>query len=389
MASYSKLLKRNYVKTKRGFLFDNGVLLTFEEAKKKPDEIERIFNERSASDEKFDYHYASSTGVVRKRRSDYTGRRGEPVAQVPAELVEEAEEKLEEQSVSTPSSIQAVRVVFLLLGMGTVTLSALYTYRFLLTTNGAFVSIVLSVSMIVFSVMAATIFVLFLQQGRWPLSVMFGFLWVIVVTYSMFSTVSVNYSGYSAYRSAAIGSDSELKSAYTQYQSSKNNEERAYATVAEAQKVLDKLLSASSTPNWMISQAQADVARAVKVAQSYSNKVQEIIAKYPDVASYEERSKTATKDIYSDLELVTGFPAEKLFFFVNMLPAVFIDIIAPVSVASATFLGGLYGKKQKRAHTGDSGGSRDRAKDSFVGHIRRLGKKAMVSIQSRIGQGKS
>lgn len=388
MASYSKLLNRNYIKTKRGFLFDNGVLLTFEEAKKKPDEIERIFNERSAGNEKFDYHYASTTGIVRKRRSDYTGRRAEPVAQVPAELVEEAEEKLEEQSVSIPASIQVVRLVFLLLGIGTVTLSAIYTYRFLLTTNGPFVAIVLSVSMIVFSVMAATIFVLFLQQGHWLLSAMFGILWAIVVTYSMFSTVSVNYSGYSAYRSAAIDSDSELKSAYTQYQSLKSNEERAYAAVAEKQKVLDTLLNTASTPNWMISQAQSDVAKAEKVAQSYSDKVQAILSKYPDVASYEERAETATKDIYSDLELVTGFSAEKLFFFVNMLPAVFIDIIAPVSVASATFLGGLYGKKQKRAHTGGSGSSGNQAKDSVVGHIRRFGEKALVSIQSRIGQNK-
>ncbi len=113
----------------------------------------------------YDYRYAISTGFLRKQRASHTESSKKSFKEkLISGITYEVSTIQQKNQKNVPISIQILRFVMLIIGCITIALSTSYTYQFLALTNGPFIALALSSALIIFSVMAATIVVLFLKQ---------------------------------------------------------------------------------------------------------------------------------------------------------------------------------------------------------------------------------
>lgn len=348
---YSKTLHIPYVSLDNGYVTEDGVFFTKEEAKADKEIVKRMYEERKKSGPLYDYRYAISTGFLRKHRASQSSKKRFKEKLISG-ITYEVSTIQQKNRKHVPISIQILRFVMSIIGCIAIALSTSYTYQFLVLTNGPFIALALSSALIIFSVTASTIVVLFLKQHHFALALLFIVIWVIVVTYSMFSTVYVNYSMYYTHTEQKTES---IKSVATSSARLKNLEDilQTYKEDLKTKQDLLKSLLEKSSPAWMVSQVQAEIGKLL-------NKISDIQKQMDAVYENNEYAAVAQdvieqkRDLYDDLERMFKIPKATLFFAINTLPAVFIDIIAPVAVASATFLGDLYAKQSTNNESTDS-----------------------------------
>jgi hypothetical protein len=277
----------------------------------------------------FDYRYAVTTGYLRHKGKAPPLPPGGPV---------ELPEPVEPVEPVQPAAL-AMLAVMSLVGAGSAVMSAYHTTAFLFATGKpAWTAAITGVMLILFSVTAFTAARYVFREGGGIRLV--GGLFVVagltVVAYSMFSTLSVNYSQYKTVynvETAVTVADSEALAAHGRLLGV-NQEE-----LDELAKEIDRL--ELEAEHWRdLSWQRYDVTRAVLVGlrekrERFCEERRRLETEKPGLV---ETASVSKDTVYSFLARVMGLPEDTARFFVFVLPAVLYDVLAPFALTVVLIL---------------------------------------------------
>jgi hypothetical protein len=343
----SELLGVKYITTKDKFLTDTGVMFTHDEVRGMPhDQLQREYEKR-LNGTLYDYAFLKSTGHIR-RHKNMEEIRASAIGKVkddhrrPVEMAA----MVSRQWSSSGAAVIALRVIMGIVGVFAVFLSANYTTDFLLTSNKPSVAFVLSWAMIIFSVAAFDLIIYFWSRHKnWALSAVFGVLWVVVVAFSMFSTMEVNFRGYRALEKASVDEFDSTNSARLKIDLARDSVTRLQEEMRAKSEAYTRYAQQTTVSAWYLTELQKGLDATSKKLDEETKKLESLFEEF-SVASIS--TATREKTFYDVFEELFSIEAGRVHFFVHMLPAVFIDIIAPFSIAVALFLGGLNGTQKRR-----------------------------------------
>ena len=213
-----------YLPDQKKFLCSNGVLFTLEEYKKGID-INAEYVRREKEGMLYDYTYAKSTGLLRKKRgyrqpseqiSDNTEQSaiGESLPSAESESFEEVQERSSGNSTETRTELDKQeeikrktendnvsdgRAVGFIVALLTFTslisgyISTLHTATYLYGYVDVFSAWLMSASVTAYNATAFEVSVIFKGKRRFGLAFVFITLWTMVTLFSMATTVSVFY----------------------------------------------------------------------------------------------------------------------------------------------------------------------------------------------------
>ena len=228
-----------YIKDQKKFLCSNGVLFTLEECRNGID-INAEYERRAKGDMLYDYAYAKSTGLLRKKRGyskmlsgsstaeneafekivtenpsiTEPKRNGETVPKVSEDDTNGLQHKVPERkdtsevrqetegwngnSLDRQEEKQGFSVMFIVALLGFTSLisgyiSTLHTATYLYDYVDAFSAWLMSASVTAYNATAFEVSVIFKSKRRFGLAFIFITLWAMVTLFSMATTVSVFY----------------------------------------------------------------------------------------------------------------------------------------------------------------------------------------------------
>ena len=212
-------VKYVYLPDLKKFLCENGVMFTLEEYKKGI-AINDEYEKRAKEDNLYDYVYAKSTGLLRKKRGYATKDIHKESSKEILEKTDLSEtqkktdediQKVKEDETSrlqanmdfnrgidrrTEGNTRSVFMIVLLLAFTSVIsmyISTLHTATYLFDYVDIFSAWLMSASVTAYNATAFEVSVLFHTSKRNFMATIFMFLWVLVTLFSMATTVSVFY----------------------------------------------------------------------------------------------------------------------------------------------------------------------------------------------------
>jgi hypothetical protein len=229
-------------------------------------------------------------------------------------------------------------------------MSARNTASYLLLTGmDNLIAIMTGIALIVFSSTAFTAAQLFLaQKGAAKLfSIMFVIVGLFVITFSIFSTLSLNYSKFLA--SEAIQADIADKT-----------EKRRGEIMAEYQSQ-EEQPEGRDMNQWVMQNIDRLLSMAERSGESWNNSMRTVMETAQNLSASEQQKRQAIDGILENIYIETiprtffGFMLnlhaldKKYFFdfFMIAIPAIFYDIIAPLAMTVVLFLMGF--KKKEAA----------------------------------------
>ena len=333
------------VEGKESVLWENGTLCTRSEYENtlymKPDELAGVMQiwEQDAKRSGYDWKYAVTTGALRRkpvRKTDAPdGQSGEP-----------DEHKEQEKAGETPavrrglSPASVIFFVMVIVGLVAAGMSAYHTAVALASFGRPLaVGIVTGTVMVLFSTTAFTAGRWFMQE-KGPVrffSVLFITLGAVIVAYSMLSTLTVNYDAWS-------GTEDEKESERLADSGETELYERRVEMLGErmeAQKAETERLEGEASYWQKMSWARYDtVAEQLKESRE---KEDELAAEYdalllarPGTERAAEQERPA--DVFMFLTGLFGGDADILRLFMQAVPAMFFDVIAPFALSCAVYL---------------------------------------------------
>lgn len=213
-----------YIKDQKKFLCSNGVLFTLEEYRDGID-INAEYERREKEDMLYDYAYAKSTGLLRKKRgygqpseqiSDNTERsaNGDSLLSAEPESFEEVQErssgdneetrteldkqeeikgKIENGNVSDGRAVGFIIALLAFTSLISGYISTLHTATYLYDYVDIISAWLMSASVTAYNATAFEVSVIFKSKKRYGLTFVFITLWAMVTLFSMATTVSVFY----------------------------------------------------------------------------------------------------------------------------------------------------------------------------------------------------
>lgn len=253
-------------------------------------------------------------------------------------------------------TILFLRISCLIIGGGALVFSIYYTSKLLITTNPVWLSWGLSTIMIWFSVICFGLIVLFYKKGVWPLIPLFTVLWVLVISYSMYSTVAGQYNERIVNEIEEVEKNSEnigKKNKYDLYNKQENDLENrifgkekdleTYRIIMDDFDTLEKRKENSQVyydTDWRIRQAENQI-------NSWRVELKEIQDKKENFLEFEtvnsgtlEETTIKKESFYIWINKLFGVDPEQVKFWSSVFPAIFIDIIASLAFAVTMFLKG-------------------------------------------------
>ena len=356
-----------YLKEQKKFLCQNGVLFTLEEYKNGID-LEQEYKRRRDEDQLYDYAYAKSTGKLRKKRNY---KKTEEVPEDYKEDVPSSEDadKYEdnyEQHISGNagtdsrqttglrssersdtdgwnSSVldgqqekqgKAVLLIVALLGFTSLIsgyISTLHTATYLYAYVDAFSAWLMSASVTAYNATAFEVSVIFKSKKRYGLTFVFITLWAMVTLFSMATTVSVFYDQFN-FQEAQIA------------QENKNIDSGKLAIELLRTKEKDLRESIEFKKHDIEYRQERDY--ATTAVRKELNELQEALQK--NLSEQEELLKATpeiTQEVTKRKESLFAFLGRKmnleggiLEFIMSTLSAIFINLIAPLSLTAVTEL---------------------------------------------------
>jgi hypothetical protein len=321
---YSKVINVKYVMLKDCFITETGVRFSKSELAGAPsDTIKRLYIDRLKNSDMYDYAFAKSTGVARRHKDQ-------------APLKNAAKEIIKNNSMKV-DSILLLRVFAAVLAVSASILLFSYTEEYFSKFNGAFRSIAFAAIIIVFNIVAFDIVIFFVISKKKRLAAAVAVLLLVTIPLSMFATIDVSYTSYFASQVKSINVKTEASADLLAQQ--KDSLDLKMKAMSSAIKVRDDAALNPATPQWYLSQLSSAVSKATNDYNAAYSDYKKTIEATPEAVSNKE-VKTLNQDLFGAIEDAWGIPKFKMYFAVNTLPAVFLDIIAPLMGAVAMFLGG-------------------------------------------------
>lgn len=328
-----------YLPEQRKFLCQNGVLFTLEEYKKGID-INVEYERRAKEDMLYDYAYAKSTGLLRKKRN-YANEKlhKEPSEEVIAE--DDSKEKLEKdiqvvektQTVFPELSEGNGKSIFIITLLLTVTsvismyISTLHTATYLYDYVDIFSSWLMSASVTAYNSTAFEVSVLFHRNKRNFIAFVFMSLWCMVTLFSMATTVSVFYDRFNFTETQIAEDNKELDS----FKYSLELLQKKESDLRRAITLKEKDIAYRQEREFATTAVRVELNKLESDLQNNLSEQQKLLASKPEVKSNVIQRK---ESLFTFLGRILGLEGGILEFTMSTLSAIFVNLIAPLSLSA-------------------------------------------------------
>ncbi len=331
-----------YIEGKNKIVMESGIVLTPSEFTQttmmSKEEVGAFMQELSEREDRyrFDYKYALTTGILRhfqRKVENIPAKKPEPVA------------KLQKPKVQKKLSvITVILMVMCITGIMSACMSAYHSTKTLqLFGRPLFVGIITGTVMVMFSSTAFTAARWFWQEKGFVrgFSVVFLLLGIMVIAYSMLSTLTVNYTSW-----AKVETEEKLETVENSEELASYNEQVKLKT-EELNELTSEQTRLKEEAEWWknrswkrydeLSVQISQNGEAVKKARSELNT---LISSKPQIAGKVTEQK---EDVFTFLAGFIKVQPKTLRLFMQAVPAMFFDIIAPFALSCA-----IYSAEKKR-----------------------------------------
>lgn len=351
-------VKYVYLPEVKKFLCNNGVIFTLEEYKNGID-INSEYKKRSKEGKLYDYDYAKNTGLLREKKNAFAGEKNLKVSYVsenhstPKNINSRAEGdsrtvvKTESRQRSNPDRWNesnsdgckekqgfAVMVICALLALTSVIsmyISTLHTATYLYDYVDVFSSWLMSASVTAYNSTAFEVSVLFHVRKRNFMASIFMLLWITVTLFSMTTTVSVFYDRFNFTEAQIAEENKEIDSgklALSILQKKEND-------LREAIKFKQKDIEYRQEREYATSAVRKELVTLEEELQKNLSEQQEIMSKTPEAVKENVKKKESLFAFIGRLLHIEGGILE---FIMSTLSAIFVNLIAPLSLTAVTEL---------------------------------------------------
>ena len=318
-----------YLPDKRKFLCSNGVLFTMEEYKAGID-IKEEYEKRKKDDTLFDYTYAKSTGLLRKKR-----KLNNDNAEKKQDLkTDNTVIKAEKVTVKAEKSGKSVLVICLLLfftSLVSMYISTLHTATYLFDYVDVFSAWLMSASVTAYNSTAFEVSVLFHTKKRNLIASVFMLLWILVTLFSMVTTISVFYDMFNFTESQIAEENREIDANKLSLDLLQKKEKDLRDSIDFKKKDIEYRQGKEFSTNAV----RQELNKLQEELQKNLSLQQKELEETPIIA---ESNVDRKESLFSFLGRNLGIEGNIIEFIMSTLSAIFVNLIAPLSLTAVTEL---------------------------------------------------
>ena len=352
-----------YLKDQKKFLCQNGVLFTLDEYKNGID-INAEYERRAKEDMLYDYAYAKSTGLLRKKRgygqpseqiSDNTERSasGDSLPSTKPESLEEVQEerssgdnaetrtKLDKQEEikgkienGNVSDRRAVGFIIALLSFTSLIsgyISTLHTATYLYDYVDVFSAWLMSASVTAYNATAFEVSVIFKSKRRFGLTFVFITLWAMVTLFSMATTVSVFYDRFNFIEAQIALENKQTDSNKFALELLQKKE----SDLRESIEFKKKDIEYRQEKDYATTAVRTELNELQEELQKNLSEQQQLLQETPEVT---EKITKRKESLFAFLGRLMKIEGGVLEFIMSTLSAIFVNLISPLSLTAVTEL---------------------------------------------------
>lgn len=330
-----------YLPKENKYLCQNGVMFTLEEYRAGID-LNKEYEKREKEGTLYDYNYAKSTGLLRKKRSTVS-----KVLHEEPSLPEEHKEKTSDEVQGIQNQVhddrrdrdtkglgqnKSVIVICALLAFTSVIsmyVSTLHTATYLLDYADLISAWLMSASVTAYNSTAFEVSLLFRKTKRYVLTTIFMFLWAVVTLFSMTTTVSVFYDSFNFEETQIAEENKSMDSARLKLELLQKKEADLRQSITDKKQDIAHRQSLEYGTRTQ----QVELSDLQKALQSNLNEQQELMEVTPEATKTEEETKKK-ETFFAFLGRVFHIEGGILEFIMSTLAAIFVNLIAPLSLSA-------------------------------------------------------
>ena len=366
-----------YLKDQKKFLCSNGVLFTLEEYKNGID-INAEYERRANEDMLYDYNYAKSTGLLRKKRGYSKMLSGSSTAEngafekITAENPSVTEQKKNAETVPKVSEDstnglqhkvsvqkdtsevrqetegrngnsldrqeekQGFSVMFIVTLLGFTSLisgyiSTLHTATYLYDYVDVFSAWLMSASVTAYNATAFEVSVIFKSKRRFGLAFVFITLWAMVTLFSMATTVSVFYDRFNFIETQIALENKQTDSNKLALELLQKKE----SDLRESIEFKKKDIEYRQEKDYATTAVRTELNELQEELQKNLSEQQQLLQETPEVT---EKITKRKESLFAFLGRLMKIEGGVLEFIMSTLSAIFVNIISPLSLTAVTEL---------------------------------------------------
>lgn len=365
-----------YIKDQKKFLCSNGVLFTLEEYRNGID-INAEYERRAKEDMLYDYAYAKSTGLLRKKRgyskmlsgsstaenealekvatenlSITEQKKGETVPKVSEDDTNGLQHKVSERedtsevrqetegrngnSLDRQEEKQGLSVMFIVALLGFTSLisgyiSTLHTATYLYDYVDVFSAWLMSASVTAYNATAFEVSVIFKSKRRFGLAFVFITLWAMVTLFSMATTVSVFYDRFNFIETQIALENKQSVSNKLALELLQKKE----SDLRESIEFKKKDIEYRQEKDYATTAVRTELNELQEELQKNLSEQQLLLQETPEVT---EKITKRKESLFAFLGRLMKIEGGVLEFIMSTLSAIFVNLISPLSLTAVTEL---------------------------------------------------
>ena len=366
-----------YLKDQKKFLCSNGVLFTLEEYRNGID-INAEYERRAKEDMLYDYAYAKSTGLLRKKRgyskmlsgsstvenedfekiaAENPGvteqkKNDETVPKVSGDDNNELQHKVSERkdtrgvrqetkgrngnSLDKQEEKQGFSVLFIVALLGFTSLisgyiSTLHTATYLYDYVDMISAWLMSASVTAYNATAFEVSVIFKSKRRFGLAFVFITLWAMVTLFSMATTVSVFYDRFNFIETQIALENKQTDSNRLALELLQKKE----SDLRESIEFKKKDIEFRQEKDYATTAVRTELNELQEELQKNLSEQQQLLQETPEVT---EKAAKRKESLFAFLGRLMKIEGGVLEFIMSTLSAIFVNLIAPLSLTAVTEL---------------------------------------------------
>ena len=331
-----------YLKDQKKFLCSNGVLFTLEEYKNGID-INAEYERRANEDMLFDYNYAKSTGLLRKKRgyskmlaSSSTELQPKVSVQKDTSEVQQETEGRNGNSLNRQEEKQGFSVMFIVTLLGFTSLisgyiSTLHTATYLYDYVDVFSAWLMSASVTAYNATAFEVSVIFKSKRRFGLAFVFITLWAMVTLFSMATTVSVFYDRFNFIETQIALENKQTDSNKLALELLQKKE----SDLRESIEFKKKDIEYRQEKDYATTAVRTELNELQEELQKNLSEQQRLLQETPEVT---EKITKRKESLFAFLGRLMKIEGGVLEFIMSTLSAIFVNLISPLSLTAVTEL---------------------------------------------------
>ena len=318
-----------YLPDKRKFLCSNGVLFTMEEYKAGID-IKEEYEKRKKDDTLFDYTYAKSTGLLRKKRK-LSNDNAEKKQDLKTDNTVIKAEKVTVKAEKNDKSVLVICLLLFFTSLVSMYISTLHTATYLFDYVDVFSAWLMSASVTAYNSTAFEVSVLFHTKKRNMIASIFMLLWILVTLFSMVTTISVFYDMFNFTESQIAEENREIDANKLSLDLLQKKEKDLRDSIDFKKKDIEYRQGKEFSTNAV----RQELNKLQEELQKNLSLQQKVLEETPIIA---ESSVNRKESLFSFLGRNLGIEGNIIEFIMSTLSAIFVNLIAPLSLTAVTEL---------------------------------------------------